>query len=75
MKPRSTKEAYWRTSGKEARKFWQQGPGAAKTARNFTMLQAHRAMRAQDKRDVHEGLKECADHKAPNSLHNQDCDL
>jgi hypothetical protein len=58
MKPRSPTESYWRTSGKEARKFWQQGPGAAKTARNFTLLEAHRAMRAQDKREVAEGLDE-----------------
>jgi hypothetical protein len=52
LKPRSTTESYWRRTGKEARKYWQQGPGAAKTARNFTALKAHRAMRAEDKREI-----------------------
>jgi hypothetical protein len=61
MKSRSAKESYWRTFGKEARKYWQQGPGAAKTARNFTALKAHRAMRAQDKREIVEQLGDIAE--------------
>jgi hypothetical protein len=52
LKPRSPTESYWRTSGKEARKYWQQGSAAAKTARNFTALKAHRAMRAEDMREI-----------------------
>lgn len=58
MKARSQAESYWRRSGKEARKQWKQGPGAAKVARNFTLLAAHRAMRAQDKLDIEQGIAE-----------------
>lgn len=59
MKPRTKTESYWRTAGRECRKFWQQGPGAAKTAREFTLQKAHRAMRAQDKEEIREGIDDC----------------
>lgn len=69
MKPRSKTESYWRTAGRECRKYWQQGPGAAKTARQFTQLEAHRAMRAQDKADVHEGMDELLTPPDPDAGH------
>ncbi len=53
MKPRSKREGYWRTFGKEARKYWQQGVGAARTARQFTRKQCNRAMRTQGRRESH----------------------
>jgi hypothetical protein len=58
MKSLSPTESYWRTFGKEARKCWRQGPGAAKTARNFTALKAHRAMRAEGKREILEQVND-----------------
>ena len=58
MKPRSATESYWRTTGREARKHWKQGPGAARTARQFTRMKAHRAMRAQGQHEVRQGLRE-----------------
>jgi len=47
--------------GVECRKFWQQGTGAARDARRFTRLKVNRAMRAQGKLEVHQGIQECSD--------------
>jgi len=57
MKPHSKAESLWRTLGKEARKWWQQGSGAAKTARNFTRKQSNKAMRHNDKTMISEGME------------------
>ena len=52
MKPKSVREGYWRMFGKEYRKYFQQGAGAAKTARNFTRRQCNKAMRACGKKEI-----------------------
>ena len=51
MKPKSKRESCWRTIGKEYRKYFQQGTGAAKAARNFTRKQCNKAMRAMGKKE------------------------
>jgi hypothetical protein len=58
MKPQSKAECLARTNGYEYRKIFQQGPGAAKAARNFSRLASNRAMRAHGKKMVGEGLDE-----------------
>jgi hypothetical protein len=54
MKPRSKRESYWRMMGREYRKLYQQGVGAARTARQFTRRQSNKAMRAMGKRESRE---------------------
>ena len=56
MKPKSRRESYWRFFGWEYRKIYQQGSGAAKTARNFTRKQCNKAMRTFGKNQVREGM-------------------
>ena len=52
MKPRSRQESIWRMFGSEYRKMFQQGSGAAKTARNFTRKQCNKAMRHNGKNEI-----------------------
>jgi len=49
VKPKTRRESYWRQFGKEYRKYFQQGTGATKQARNFTRKQCNKAMRAAGK--------------------------
>ena len=56
MKPKSKKESYWRTFGKECRKYWKQGTGAFKISRIFTRKQSNKAMRTEDKKVIDQGM-------------------
>jgi len=54
MKSSSKRESYWRMFGKEYRKYYQKGTGAAKAARNFTRKQCNKAMRTLGKAQAKE---------------------
>jgi hypothetical protein len=58
MKPASKAESHARNNGFEYRKIFQQGPGAAKVARNFSRLASNRAMRAHGKQMVAEQIRD-----------------
>ena len=58
MKGKSRAENRWRCLGFEFRKRFQQGAGAARTARRFTRKQCNKAMRRFGKRQIEEGREE-----------------
>jgi len=61
MKPKTKKEGLWRIFGYEYRHIFKKGPGAAKSARNFTRKQCNKAMRSHGKEMASEGLREAFD--------------
>ncbi len=56
MKAKSKRESYWRMFGREYRKIFVLGVGAARSARHFTRKQCNKAMRQHGKQVINEAL-------------------
>jgi len=56
MKAKSKRESYWRMFGKEYRKMFVKGVGAARSARQFTRKQCNKAMRQHGKDVINDAL-------------------
>jgi len=56
--PQSKAESLWKMFGKEYRKIYKQGTGAARTARRFTRKMLNKARRAFGKKEIQRGLEE-----------------
>lgn len=56
MKSKSKRESYWRMFGKEYRKMFVKGVGAARSARQFTRKQCNKAMRQHGKDVINDAL-------------------
>ena len=56
MKSKSKRESYWRMFGKEYRKMFVKGVGAARSARQFTRKQCNKSMRQHGKNVINDAL-------------------
>lgn len=56
MKAKSKRESYWRMFGKEYRKIFVKGVGAARSARQFTRKQCNKAVRQHGKDIINDAL-------------------
>jgi len=58
MRPKTKREAMARDNGYEYRHRYQQGTGAARTARRFTRRQSNRAMRQFSRDEIETAINE-----------------